>query len=152
MKKLILSALLLMPFAAPSAHAKPTKKLPASAKVNWRASFPAALAEAKRTGKPLFVDFFTTWCGPCKYLDATTYKNPAFVAESKKWVMVKVDAEKNAANVQLAAKYKIDGYPSMLFLGAGGKETDRAVGAYPADLLVPKMKKAALKAGGGKAI
>ncbi len=152
MKKLLLLSLLATPFLTPIADAKPAKKTAMAAKVNWRASFPAALAEAKRTGKPIFVDFYTTWCGPCKYLDAVTYKHPKFVAESKKWVMVKVDAEKGAANVNLAKKFKIDGYPSMIFLQSDGKETDRAVGGYPPELLVPKMKKAGEKAGGGKSI
>lgn len=152
MKKLLLFSLLAAPFLSSVADAKPTRKSAMSAKVNWRPSFPAALAEAKRTGKPIFVDFYTTWCGPCKYLDAVTYKHPRFVAESKKWVMVKVDAEKNAANTQLARKYKVDGFPSMIFLQSSGKEADRAVGGLPPELLVPKMKKAVLKAGGGKSI
>ena len=46
------------------------------------------------------------------------------------------------ANVQLAQKFKINGYPSMIFLASDGKETDRAVGGYPPEMLVPKMKKA----------
>lgn len=151
MKKLLLAALLGAPFLMAPAHAQRTKKTSAK-KVNWQPSFAAALAEAKRTGKPIFVDFYTTWCGPCKYLDAVTYKDAKFVAESQKWVMVKVDAEKGAANVKLAQKFKVDGYPSMIFLTPKGVESDRAVGGYPANLLVPKMKKAADKASGAKAI
>lgn len=152
MQKLLLSALLALPLLTATAQAKPARKKVAASQVVWRASFPAALAEAKRTGKPIFIDFYTTWCGPCKYLDAVTYKDARFVAESKKWVMVKVDAEKNAANVKLAKKYKINGYPSMLFLKPSGKEADRAVGGYPPELLVPKMKQAGQKAGVGKLI
>ncbi len=155
MKKLLLCSLLSLPLLAISAQAAPAKKA-APAKgagaVKWGYSYPAALAEAKRTGKPIFVDFYTTWCGPCKYLDAVTYKHPTFIAESKNWIMVKLDAEKGPANVQLAKKFKIDGYPSMIFLESNGKEADRAVGGYPPEMLVPKMKKAGMKAGGGKAI
>ncbi len=150
MKKLLLCAFLALPLSASYSNAAPAKKTAVSkSQVNWRASFPVALAEAKRTGKPIFVDFYTTWCGPCKYLDAVTYKDPKFVKESKNWIMVKVDAEKNSANVKLAQKYKIDGYPSMLFLKSNGKETGREVGGYPADQLVPKMKKAIVAANGG---
>lgn len=157
MRKLFLIALLAVPFLASSVDARPAKKRVAKkrvvkTKVFWRASFASALTEAKRTGKPIFVDFYATWCGPCKYLDAVTYQDRRFVAESKKWVMVKVDAEKNAANVQLATKYKIEGFPSMLFLRPNGKESGRAVGGYPPEMLVPKMKKAGQKASGGKSI
>ncbi|PQV63233.1 Thioredoxin-like [Abditibacterium utsteinense] len=157
MKKLLLCAFVALPVLAPKSNAAPTRKVViaksnSKTKVNWRASFPAALAEAKRTGRPIFVDFFTTWCGPCKYLDAVTYKDPRFVAESKNWIMVKVDAEKNKANVQLAQKYKVEGYPSMVFLKPGGKESSRVVGGYPPEMLVPEMKKAAIKAAGATRI
>ncbi|HEX8465218.1 MAG TPA: thioredoxin family protein [Abditibacterium sp.] len=153
MKKLsiLLTSMLASAAVLPaSAQAAPAKK--SAAQVKWHPTYASALAEAKRSGKPIFVDVFTTWCGPCKYLDAVTYKDPKFVAESRKWVMVKVDAEKGAQNIQLASKFRVTGYPTMLFLRPNGQEAGRAVGGYPANLLVPAMKKAGEKAGGGKSI
>ncbi|RYG68390.1 thioredoxin [bacterium] len=149
-----LLALLALPCIVASVPAAPAKKKVASkAKaVKWSSSYKSALAEAKRTGKPVFVDVFTTWCGPCKYLDEVTYKDPKFVAESRNWVMVKVDAEKNQENIALAKKFKVQGYPTMIFLKSNGKEADRAVGGYPASMLVPLMVKASEKALGGKSI
>lgn len=153
MKKLLLTAVLALPILAANTHAAPQKKAAkAKATVKWHSTLASGLAEAKKTGKPVFVDFYTTWCGPCKYLDDVTYKDAKFVAESKKWVMVKLDAEKGNTNIKLAEKYKISGFPSMLFLKSNGKEVGRAVGGYPANLLVPEMKKAASKAGGGQRI
>ena len=154
MKKLLLSTLLALPILAAGADAAPKKKAvraKSSAKVKWHLSMASGLAEAKKTGKPIFVDFYTTWCGPCKYLDDVTYKDAKFIAESKKWVMVKLDAEKGP-NDKLAEKYKIEGYPSMLFLKPNGREASRVVGGYPANLLVPKMKQAGYAAGGGQRI
>lgn len=152
MKKLLLIALLALPVSGCVAQAKPAKKQSAKSQVKWLASFPAALAQAKRTGQPIFVDFYTTWCGPCKYLEAVTYKDARFVAESRKWVMVKINPEKNAANLRLAQKYKVDGFPSLLFLQPGGKESSRIVGGYPPAVLVPKMKRAGQKASGSLGI
>lgn len=158
MKKLLLCALAL-PILASQVNAAPTRKTALAkspskvkAKVNWRTSYPLALAEAKRSGKPIFIDFYAVWCGPCKYLDAVTYQDPRFVTESRKWVMLKVNAEKDSFNVKLAQKYKVDGFPSMVFLKPSGKESGRVVGGYPPEILVPKMKKAGLKATGGTRI
>jgi thiol:disulfide interchange protein len=151
MKKLILLALLATPTLTTQIEAAPAKKKTKVA-AQWRPSYAAALAEAKKTGKPIFVDFFTTWCGPCKYLDAVTYKDPKFVAASKNWILVKVDAEKNAANIKLAEKYRVEGYPTILFLKPNGKEVGRSVGIDPAKPLVAEMKKVAVKAAGGKSI
>ncbi len=129
-----------------AAHAKPATS--SARKVNWQPSYFAAMKEAKRSGKPLFIDFYTDWCGPCKYLDQTTYQDAKFVAYSRGWVMVKVNPEKSAFGHQLFDKYKLSGYPSMVFTDASGKKNGEAVGSYPAAMLIPEMKKAAKKAGG----
>ena len=153
MKKLLLLGILAMPMLAASAEAKPASKGAAKAKVNWRPTFAAALSEAKRTGKPIFVDFYTTWCAPCAYLENVSYKHPKFVAESRNWVMVKLNAEKGAANIALTRKYKIDGYfPSLLFLKPNGKESTRRRGSLPPEALTALVKKARQKADGGQSI
>lgn len=157
MKKLLLCASFALPIIAPAVNAAPTKKMvrakpKAALKVKWLTSFPGALAEAKRTGKPIFVDVFTTWCGPCKYLDAVTYKDPKFIAQSQNWIMVKLDAEKNSANAKLTQKFRVEGFPSMIFFKSNGKESGRLVGGYPPEILVPKMKTALATASGGTPI
>ena len=80
------------------------------------------------------VDFFTTWCGPCKKLDKLTWPDPAvqkWLAE--KTVALKIDAEKD---VPLAKRFKITAYPTILFVNADGKEIDHLLGfAEPDDFL-----------------
>lgn len=132
-----------------AASAKPAKhNKPSANRVNWRAWYFVALKEAKRSGKPLFIDFYTDWCGPCKYLEQTTYQDAKFIAYSRRWVMVKINPEKSALGRQLFDKYKLSGFPSMIFTDARGKKHGEAVGTYPAYMLIPEMKKAAKKAGG----
>ena len=133
-------------FVSATAHAKPAKS--SAIKVNWQPSYFAALKAAKRSGKPLFIDFYTDWCGPCKYLDQTTYRNAHFVAYSRGWIMVKVNPEKSALGRQLFSKYSLSGFPSMVFTNASGRKYGQAVGTYPAYMLIPEMKKAAKKASG----
>src|ERR1043165_4916001 len=96
--------------------------------------FDQALAAAKKDGKVVMIDFFTTWCVPCKQLDKTTWPDP----EVQKWVgektvALKMDAEKE---LELAKKYNITGYPTILFLKPDGQELGR-ITAYrkPAEFL-----------------
>jgi thiol-disulfide isomerase/thioredoxin len=89
-------------------------------------SFDKARDVARSEKKCVMVDFFTTWCVPCKKLDATTWKDPK-VQEwlGEKTVALKLDAEKE---VELAKRYSIAGYPTILFVQPDGKEIGRIVG------------------------
>ena len=89
-------------------------------------AFDAAVQAATTEGKLVFIDFYTTWCEPCKRLDATTWKDPA-VAKllGEKTVPLKLDAEKE---LDLAKRYKIEAYPTLLLLKPDGTEVERLVG------------------------
>ena len=57
--------------------------------------FEAALAEAKKAERVVFVDFYTTRCGPCKMLDRSTWKDEGVIKFlNEKTVALKIDAEK----------------------------------------------------------
>lgn len=89
--------------------------------------FEAAVKAANAEGKLIFIDFFTTWCEPCKRLDAQTWTD-ASVGKlvGEKSVALKLDAEKEGKD--LAKRYKIEAYPTLLLLKADGTEIDRIVG------------------------
>jgi thiol-disulfide isomerase/thioredoxin len=89
-------------------------------------SFEAASKQVAQTGKIVLVDFYTTWCGPCKMLDKTTWTDAAVIQLlEQKTVALRLDAEKEAA---LSKRYKIAAYPSVLLLKPDGTEIDRLVG------------------------
>jgi thiol-disulfide isomerase/thioredoxin len=92
-------------------------------------SFDQALAAAKKGGKVVMIDFFTTWCQPCKRLDSVTWKDP----EVQKWlgetaVALKIDAEKE---VQLAQRFGVVSYPTITFVKADGQKIDAIIGFKP---------------------
>jgi len=89
--------------------------------------FEAATQAAAKEGKLVFIDFYTTWCEPCKRLDALTWTD-AEVGRlvGEKAVALKLDAEKEGK--ELAKRYKIAAYPTLLLLKADGTEVDRLVG------------------------
>ena len=93
------------------------------------------LKKAKSENKHIFIDFYTTWCGPCKRLDAVTYQDAAVTSYLNSIVPVKYDAEKDEGEV-LAKKFKIRAYPTLVLLDPSGKEVDRFVGYLdPEDFL-----------------
>lgn len=97
----------------------------AAAGIAWQPSMQAALKESKRTGKPIMVDFFATWCGPCKMLDRDTFSNARVIRESRRWIAVKVDIDKEP---KLAEKYNVSVIPTIAFLRPNGTLAARFVG------------------------
>ncbi len=89
-------------------------------------NFEQARKEAGHSNKIVLVDFYTTWCGPCKMLDKNTWTDPQVIhLLEQKTVALRVDAEKETA---LSGRYKIQAYPSVLLIKPDGTEIDRLVG------------------------
>lgn len=92
-------------------------------------SFNDVLAKAKKENKPVFVDCYTTWCGPCKWLSANVFTNKS-VGDyyNKNFVNYKLDMEKGEGK-DFRTKYQIAAYPTLMFLNPDGEVRHRAVGA-----------------------
>ena len=87
--------------------------------------FAAAMAKAALTKQRVFVDFETTWCGPCKQMDLLIYTAADVVAAAKNTIAVKVDGDDHR---DLTKKYEVKAFPTMLLLGPDGAVLHRAVG------------------------
>jgi len=59
-----------------------------------RAAWEGKVAQARREGKPLFVDFWATWCKNCSVMEKTTFADARVKARLEKYVVVKVQSEK----------------------------------------------------------
>ena len=106
-------------------------------------SFDEALELAAAEEKVVFVDFFTTWCAPCKEMDATTFKNPdvaAWLAENT--VALKVDAEANETNRTLVQRYGVRSFPNYVFVSPNGDLMDRITGKRPPGQFIEDGKSA----------
>lgn len=101
---------------------------PAKAGVRWAdGPWSAVLERARRENRHVFVDFYATWCGPCKRLEKVTYRDPAVVALLDSLVAAKYDAEKGEGR-ELARRFHVRAYPTLVVLDPQGHEVDRFLG------------------------
>ena len=115
--------------------------LGATAQTEFRSlTYQEALTAAATESKLVFIDFYTTWCGPCKAMaknifpqkQVGDFMNAAFVC-------IKLDAEKEGKD--MAQHYKVQAYPTMVIVDAKGEEVYRKVGGTnDPDEFVAEMK------------
>ena len=104
------------------------------------ASFNELLAKAKEENKLVFIDGYTTWCGPCKLLaketfpqkEVGTYMNPRFVC-------AQIDMERGEGP-ELAKRFNISAYPTMLILRPDGTLVDKLGGYFAPLPFLDKIK------------
>lgn len=108
----------------------------------FKGTFAQALAKAKSEGKPLFVDFYAVWCGPCKKMEKQIFTQPE-VGEyfNKHFVAVQLDAEK-PENVDAAKTYKVEAFPTLGIFDGEGKALSINVGYMNAQELMAMAKTA----------
>jgi thioredoxin 1 len=105
-------------------------------------TYSIALKKAKAERKYIFVDAYATWCGPCRQLKNTTFKDSKAAGFfNKNFVNLSVDMEKGEG-VDLASKWDVQEYPTLLILEENGKVLLRSIGYVDARLLIALGKKA----------
>ena len=108
------------------------------ADIAWESDYNSALSKSRTTGKPLFVDFYTDWCGWCKKLDSDVYPDPQFQQTAASFVMLKLNAE--GAGAPQAKAFGVSGFPTILFLSPQGRQIHRIPGYMKASDFVSVMR------------
>lgn len=139
--KALVAGMLAMPLVMHSAPAEArTRRARKATGIAWAKSHAAAVQQAKANRRIIMVDFYTEWCGWCKELDKRTYTDPAVIKLSRQMVSLKLDAEN--AGAKLAEQFKIDGYPTIIFMDASGREVHRVSGFREGPDFANEMKTA----------
>ena len=100
------------------------------------------LAKAKAENKIVFVDAYTTWCGPCKWMAKNIFptKEVGDVFNAS-FINAKIDMEKGEG-IDIAKKYAIRAYPTYIFVNGDGEMVHRSLGSKPADKFIEDAKAA----------
>jgi|SRR5690606_38027920 len=133
------------------------------AQIKWM-SLTEALQAQKKNKKPIFLDAYTVWCGPCKMLDKQTFSDPTFAEFiNKNYNPVKFNAEgneeiqffgklyknpgyqearKNSRNAvhELTLALGVRAYPTMMVIDHNGKVTHNIMGVQSAERVIEQLK------------
>lgn len=133
------------------------------AQIKWM-SMTEALQAQKKNKKPIFLDAYTVWCGPCKMLDKQTFSDETFATFiNKNYNPVKFNAEgndevqfqgklyknpgyqesrKNSRNSvhELTLALGVRAYPTMMVIDNTGKITQNIMGVQSAESILKQLK------------
>jgi thiol-disulfide isomerase/thioredoxin len=85
--------------------------------------------KAKAEDKIIFVDAYTTWCGPCKNMAANTFPDPEVgKLFNANFVCMKIDMEKEMG-LEFRKKYDVSAYPTLFFIDYDQVQVQKSVGA-----------------------
>lgn len=103
-------------------------------------SFDELKQMSKAANKNLYVDVYTTWCGPCKKMENETFSQPEVQkAFAKDYIAAKIDLE-TPNGTMLGALFEIQSIPTSLFFNIEGELLGIYKGAYPKEEFIPLLQ------------
>jgi thioredoxin-related protein len=119
--------------------------------LNSWVSFNEGISLAKREGKPVVIDFYTSWCKWCKVMDEKTFSRPEIARYlGEHFISIRINAEsrrerlsydgKTYTPVELTRHFGVRGFPSLVYLDGEGKFITLVPGFVPPETFLPMLK------------
>lgn len=119
---------------------KNEKKIELSEVRFYDGSYDELLRESRKQKKPIILEFWATWCIPCRKMENETFANPEFAAYiNKNFLVYKVNID-TFDGMDIADKYNIDAYPTLIQLDSKNKYVNRYKGFFPAYYLKKELE------------
>jgi thioredoxin-related protein len=97
------------------------KKSPSPGIQFLESSWSKAVEQAQKENKPIFLDAYASWCGPCKLLKRNTFtKKEAGDFFNSHFINVAIDMERGDGPA-LSQKFEVDAYPTLIIADKNGK-------------------------------
>ena len=109
-----------------------------------KGSWEEMLARAKQENKVVFIDFYTSWCGPCKMMEKEVFSQKK-VGDyyNQNFICYQIDAEKGEGPV-LTKKYKVTAFPTFLYLNGEGQVVYQFSGAWDCKAFLVEAERVSL--------
>lgn len=103
--------------------------------------FDRSIDSAQHSQSFVFLDFYTSWCAPCKVMDKETFTNSRVVSIlNSNFISLKINGEKNEGPT-LVQNYNVKAYPTLIFLNRDGQEVLRYEGLLTAPKFIHYLNK-----------
>lgn len=111
-------------------------------KFNQTTNWKEAIAKAKQEDKLIFLDCYTSWCAPCKWMDKNVFTDETVASFfNEKFVNVKIDMEKGEG-IELRKKYNVQSFPTFLFINGHGDVVHRTASKMSVEEFLAEGEKA----------
>lgn len=111
----------------------------AGIKFEEKLTFQQALDKAKQENKLLFIDCYTSWCGPCKMMANNIFTQKEVGKYfNEHFINIKVDMEKGEGR-EISTRYNVRAFPTMMVIEPSGRIAWRMLGAQQADQLLKSV-------------
>ncbi len=111
-------------------------------------SWDQVLKMAQKEGKPIFVDIYTKWCGPCKLMERNTFTlQEVYNVYNEEFINYKLDFE-TPEGQKFGARYGIQGVPVLLYFDSRGELKLRADGMQGKDQMIVNAQRVLKRSNG----